>query len=78
MKEPIPDGFAESIGKRMNIAMVERGVSAKALARDSGLCYSTIAAIRRGARIPSAWAVVRICAALRCDAGWLLGMKGRR
>ena len=64
-------GFCE----RMHAAREARGVTQRPLAEMSGLSLSAVHSYEAGKAAPGAYALKSICAALRCSADWLLGLR---
>jgi transcriptional regulator with XRE-family HTH domain len=65
-----------SLGKRIKIARIERGISQRELARQTGLRQSHLSLIENDKHDPSATAVRTIARVLRVNANYLLGLSG--
>lgn len=59
---------------RMRMAMEEKGVSQKELAKSIGLTEAGVSRIMKGYRVPRAASIVGICRTLGVSSDWLLGL----
>jgi transcriptional regulator with XRE-family HTH domain len=63
-----------SLGKRLKIARIERRISQRQLARQTGLRQSHLSMIENDKHDPSATIVRILAGALKVTAGYLLGL----
>ncbi len=63
------------LADRMREAREARDVTQGQLAEMSGLSLSAVYSYEAGKAAPGAYALKSICAALRCSADWLLGLR---
>jgi transcriptional regulator with XRE-family HTH domain len=63
-----------SLGKRIKMARIERGISQQQLARDAGLHQSHLSMIESDKHDPSATIVRTLAQVLRVNANYLLGL----
>jgi len=64
-----PKLFAE----RLNQAISDNGISARNLAKDSGINETNISRYRRGYAIPARGKIIKLASVLRVSPQWLLG-----
>lgn len=68
------DALSEVFVTRMRVAMDERSVTQKELAKSIGLTEAGVSRIMKGARLPRATSIVGICRTLGVSSDWLLGL----
>lgn len=72
MRQPVSQ-LAVDLGARVARRRRDRGFQYRELAAAAGLSTATLWCIERGYHEPMAGTVVRLCQALGCSPGWLLG-----
>ncbi len=64
---------AEMFGKALKRRREKRGLTQEALAHEAGITASYAGLVERGQKVPSLTIVLRLCLALECSPGDLLG-----
>ena len=65
------------IRARINKLIIEKCDGNQAMfVEETGFSQSTVSSWCCGTRLPSAFAIISICATYECSADWLLGLKG--